>query len=173
MKQMSRLGIYGGSFDPFTMGHLIIVKEAAKVFDEVEITVGVNPKKKRLFSQVEAVGLIREAISHELPSDLAARISVTAFAGTLVRYAEKRHATALVRGLRQADDFKDEFVLHGANRMISDLPMAYFICPTEYLHVSSSVVRELATLGEDFSKLVPSNVIEPVRQRYLKNRNGE
>ncbi len=147
-----KIGIYAGSFDPFTNGHMAIVDEALKVFDIVEIAVGINPRKQRYFDVNTAAQMIEEA-TRDNPN-----IVVGTFEGTLIRYAEKRNATAIVRGLRQIGDFNDEFTLHGNNRMISDIPITYFISPVRYLHVSSSAVRELASYGEDFSSMVPPNI---------------
>lgn len=165
---MSKLGIYGGSFDPITVGHFDVVDQALEIFEQVEIAVGVNSgKKSRFFTQQEAANLIADAVVARYGH--TQRVLVSTFQGTLVRYAERQNASGLIRGLRHASDFADEFVLNGANAMISPMPMTYFICRTKFIHVSSSVVRELAKLGEDFSALVPENVVNPIWERIKQS----
>lgn len=158
------LAVYAGSFDPITKGHFDIVEQALKVFDKVVIAIGRNPDKKRLFPWAGSMLLIERAISDR---GLSERVSAKSFEGALVDFAAEIEATAIVRGLRQVSDFNDEFVQHAFNERMTELPLVYFICQHEYLHVSSSSVKMLAALKKDISWMV-----DPAVERALKDHYG-
>lgn len=151
----AKVGFYAGSFDPITRGHLDVIRQALSLFDTLYVAVGRNPKKAGLFSPVARAGMITDACQGQFPDD-AHRIVPVVFDGGLAQAARAHGASHLVRAFRQVSDFNDEFGLHGAmERIAPDLPMVYLICPSEFLHVSSSMACELAALGEDVSWLVP------------------
>lgn len=163
---LSPHALYAGSFDPITKGHFDIVEQALKVFETVTIAIGRNPDKdtKRLFPWAGSMMLIQSAIEAR---GWQHRVDVKSFEGALVDFAHEIEATGIIRGLRQVSDFNDEFVQHAFNERMTDLPLVYFICKHEYLHVSSSSVKMLAGLGKDISWMVDPNV-----ERALKDAFG-
>jgi len=184
MKPARTRALYAGSFDPITRGHLDVIQKALMTFDVVHVAVGENPLKAGLFDVGDRVDLIRESI---MDLDLAAAASdgagsstapqrpllpeaveVGAYVGeSVIRYARRIGATHLVRGLRQASDFDDEFRYHGVfGRLDPTIPMVHFICQEAFLHVSSSTARELASLKEDVSWLVTPTVERALRTRF-------
>jgi pantetheine-phosphate adenylyltransferase len=159
-----RKALYAGSFDPITLGHLDVLRQACDVFDVVHVAVGQNPKKSGLFTPEERMALILTSMGGEIDSS---KVEVGCFQGSAAKYARSIDATHLIRGLRQVSDFNDEFVYNGAMQQIApDLPMAYFICRSEFLHVSSSTARELASLNEDVSWLVPPRVERGLQMKF-------
>ena len=153
------IGLYAGSFDPITRGHLDIVEKALKTFDEVHIAVGVNPSKNGMFEVDDRLRLIAKSVNEKWPDHaplVDGRVRVSCWRGrSVTRYAVEMKCTHLIRGLRQSSDFDDEFRYHGVcERLDGDLTMVHFICQEQFLHVSSSTARELAGLGEDTSWLV-------------------
>lgn len=150
---MSRAA-YAGSFDPITRGHLDIVDQALKVFDKVVIGIGQNAAKQPRFDLDERQRLIKESIEQRWETDDRDRISVVTFSRSIIDFAKDAQATAIVRGLRQVSDFADEFRMNGIVSRSSDIPMVYFICRAEFLHVASSTVKEMAELGLPIGWLV-------------------
>lgn len=173
MKPARTRALYAGSFDPITRGHLDIIQKALKTFDVVHVAVGTNPLKSGLFDAAERVELIRESV---MDLDLAGagarvlpeQVEVGAYVGeSVIKYARRIGATHVVRGLRQASDFDDEFRYHGVfGRLDATIPMVHFICQETYLHVSSSTARELASLHEDVSWLVTPSVARALRGKF-------
>ena len=172
MKPARTRALYAGSFDPITRGHLDVIQKALLTFDVVHVAVGVNPLKSGLFDVDERVDLIRESImdldltppGRALPE----AVEVGAYVGeSVIRHARRIGATHVVRGLRQASDFDDEFRYHGVfGRLDPTIPMVHFICQEAFLHVSSSTARELASLREDVSWLVTPTVERALQKRF-------
>lgn len=156
--------LYVGSFDPITLGHLDILRQALLVFDHVTIGVGINPRKTPTWVFEDRKSMIKESIvEQDMP---VSRISVIQYMGSMMNTARELSATSIVRGLRQISDFGDEFTMNGiAARSLPDIPMTYFICRQDFLHVSSSSVKELAQLEEDYSWMVTASVREWVHER--------
>lgn len=153
--------LYVGSFDPITLGHLDIVRQASLVFDHVHIGMGINPKKTPMFDTATRLLMVTDSLSE---IGLTDNVTVGCYTGSMMEEARNRNATAIVRGLRQISDFGDEFTINGmATRAIPNTPLVYFICRQDFLHVSSSSVKEMASLGEDFSWMVTRTV-----EKYLK-----
>ncbi|UTC28814.1 pantetheine-phosphate adenylyltransferase [Brevundimonas phage vB_BpoS-Marchewka] len=166
MTQGPKIGFYAGSFDPITRGHLDVIRQALTVFDVLYVAVGSNAAKQGLFDPKERTFMAYEACKAQFPED-ASRIFTLAFEGSLAAAARSVGASHLVRAFRQASDFNDEFGIHGVmERIAPDLPMVYLICQSDFLHVSSSMARELARIGEDMSWLVPPSV-----ERQLKAKS--
>ncbi|PSR01305.1 MAG: pantetheine-phosphate adenylyltransferase [Bacteroidetes bacterium QS_8_68_28] len=155
------LALYPGTFDPFTYGHLDVLKRTLRLFDRVEVTVAVNAGKETLFTPEERVALARECAENLGPS-----VEVEAFRGLLVDRATERGAAALVRGLRQVSDFDYEFRMAFANRKLAPEVETIFLTPSEeHTFVSSTVVRDVHRWGGDVSKFVPPPVVEALREK--------
>ncbi|MCI3133970.1 pantetheine-phosphate adenylyltransferase [Phenylobacterium aquaticum] len=155
--------LYAGSFDPITRGHLDIIGKALMTFDTVHVAIGANPKKQRAFSVAESQQLITGSILEQWPDAKGAddrlfegALIVSQYVDQgLIAYARSIGATHIVRGLREASDFHDEFNIHGvAARIDPSISMVHFICEAPFLHVSSSTAKELAAVGEDIGWLV-------------------
>ncbi len=156
--------LYAGSFDPVTRGHLDIIGKALLTFDTVHVAVGANVRKTRMFEVEESRRLIDRSIRERWPEAASATsgqlfdgaLDVGEFANrSLLAYARAIGATHIVRGLREASDFNDEFNLHGvAERIDPSIQMVHFICQASFLHVSSSTAKELESFGEPVDWLV-------------------
>ena len=142
--------IYPGTFDPITNGHLDIAERAANLFDHVILAIANNPKKKSLFTVNERIDLIQTSIEH------LDNISVSSTATLIVRFAKENEAVALIRGLRSISDFEYEFQMALMNRSLAPEISTIFMMPDEkYMHLNSTVVKEIVALGGDISAYVP------------------
>jgi pantetheine-phosphate adenylyltransferase len=147
-----RVALYAGSFDPPTVGHVDLVRRATALFDHVWVCVGVNPAKQGLFPPAERLAMFREALGDP------AAVSWSTFTGLVVDEARRRGATVLVRGFRGPSDLELEGRNALGNRDLSGIETLFLVSDPRWAHVSSSLVREIATLGGDVSKYVPPNV---------------
>jgi pantetheine-phosphate adenylyltransferase len=155
------VAIYPGSFDPITNGHLDIATRAAKIFDKLVIGVFETPNKPILFSAQERVALIRKAVA-DLPN-----VEVESFGGLTVNFARKVKAQAMVRGLRMSADFEREFDMAMMTKKL--YPELEFVClmsRMEYQFLSSSLLKEAASLGGDIHDLVPKHVAEALKKKF-------
>ena len=181
------VALYAGSFDPITRGHLDILDKALATFDVVHISIGINPLKRRLFdveSQEAFLVNFKSLLEHfNVPTTKMGINEVSPgeyevfhpdvpvvlrnYNGSVTRHAKRLNATHIVRGLRQASDFNDEFSLTGVvGHVDSNLIMTHFICNEKFLHISSSTARELASLGEDTSWLVTPSVETALIEKF-------
>ena len=145
--------IYPGTFDPITNGHLDIAERAASLFDHVILAIANNPKKKSLFTVNERIDLIQTSIEH------LDNISVGSTATLIVRFAKENEAVALIRGLRSISDFEYEFQMALMNRSLAPEISTIFMMPDEkYMHLNSTVVKEIAALDGNISDYVPAIV---------------
>lgn len=148
-----KIAIYPGSFDPITNGHLDVIERAAGMFDHLIIAVANNSEKRPLFPTDERVRLIRESVGH------LERVEVTSFRGLLVDFAHSRKAMVVVRGLRAVTDFEYEFQMALMNRTLrADIETVFLAAREEYTYLSSRIIKEVARLGGEVSKLVPPPV---------------
>jgi len=158
--------LYAGSFDPITRGHLDIIGKALLTFDAVHVAIGTNVGKRRTFGVEESLGLIERSITELWPEAGAGdrlfdgALEVGEYTNqSLIAYARRINATHIVRGLREASNFNEEFRLHGvAGQIDPSIPMVHFICEAQYLHVSSSMAKELDAMGEAIGWLVMPGV---------------
>ncbi len=156
-----KVGIYPGSFDPVTKGHLDIIIRASRVVDELVIGVLNNSEKSPLFTAEERVKLIQEAV-RELEN-----VRVEAFDGLTVDFAKKNNARILVRGLRAVTDFEYELQIAQMNHKVSsELDTIFFTTSVEYSYLSSSIVKEIAKYHGDISPFLPENVIQAVYDKF-------
>jgi len=161
---MRRLAIYPGSFDPPTLGHIDVIERAARLFDDLIVAIGINSSKQPMLSAEERIEALVASTSH-LPN-----VRVEDFSGLLVNYALAQGARSIVRGLRATADFEYEFQMAMVNRRLSDdVDTVFLMTKWEHSYLSSSIVREVATLGGDYTGLVPPNVA-PVIARALAAR---
>lgn len=158
---MPRIAIYPGSFDPLTNGHLDVIQRAATQFDQVIVAIGLNSNKKPLLPAELREKCIREATAS------ISNVKVQSFDGLVVNFAAKEGATALVRGLRATSDFDYEFQIAMANRRLApDLETIFLMTKWEHSYLSSSIVREVALLGGDYSSFVPG-IVYSILGEYL------
>lgn len=163
-----RKALFPASFDPVHYGHVDIAERAAKVFDEVVVAVYDRPAKKLLFTTEERLDLVKSSLGH------VTNVRVAPYTGLTVNYARQVGASVIVRGLRVFSDFELEFRMALTNRrMAPDLEVVNLIAGEQFLYISSSTVREIASLGGDVSSMVPPHVVEALRARFLElNRDG-
>lgn len=156
--------IYPGTFDPVTYGHIDIVRRAVALFDEVVVTVAINPSKKPLFTTDERVDMLRESLK-----EFDSKVIIDSFDGLLVEHAKQVGATAIVRGLRQISDFEFEFQMALMNRKLSGDITTIFLMPHErYTYLNSTVIRNVASLHGDISNFVPPVVHEALKKKFGK-----
>lgn len=156
---MKKIAVYPGSFDPVTNGHLDIIKRASTIFDELIVAVFENPNKNATFSMEERVELMKEIVG-DLPG-----IKVDSFSGLLNVYAKQKGARNIVRGLRALSDFEKEFQQALMYKKLNpELEIMFLMTSQEYGFLSSSLVKEIASLGGCIEGLVPKPV-----QKYLEN----
>ena len=154
-------GVYPGSFDPFTLGHKDIVERALKFCNTLYIAVSDNINKKHLFSKEERVEMIRQTFKCN------DKIIVESFQGLLVDYMLAKKASFIIRGLRAVSDFEYEFQMAFTNRNIESSIETIFMVPgSQYLFLSSTIVRDIARNNGDISKLVPKPVLEKFKKIY-------
>jgi len=150
---MQKRVVYPGTFDPITNGHIDLVGRAAHLFDHVVVAITKNKKKPPLFTLQERVELSKEVLSH-IPN-----IEVCGFDCLLKDLVEQKDAYGVVRGLRAVSDFEYEFQLANMNRALAPSMESLFLTPAEHLsYISSSLVREIASLGGEVTKFVPEAV---------------
>ena len=156
-----RIGIYPGSFDPVTFGHLDIILRSSRMFDLLIIAVLNNNVKTPLFSAEERVELIKQVTKN------TRNISVEAFDGLLIDFAKKKNASTIVRGLRAVSDFEYELQIAQTNHKLnSDIDTVFLTTSLEYSYLSSSIVREIASYNGDISKFVPKEIIPNILAKY-------
>ena len=156
--------LYPGTFDPVTNGHTDVVRRAAALFDSLIVAVYEGPHKNVAFSVKERVDMLREAIAE------TSNVEVLSFSGLTVDFARETGAKAIVRGLRITSDFEYESAMALMNRHLDDdIETVCLFSSIENQYVSSSRVKEIATLGGKISSLVPENVVDPTRERVGPN----
>jgi pantetheine-phosphate adenylyltransferase len=147
------LAVYPGTFDPITNGHVDILRRSLKIFDRVVVALADNVRKTPLFSLAERRSMITEALGGE------PRLEVDAFQGLLADYCRKRGAAVVIRGLRALADFEYEFQsAHMNRRLAPDVETMFLMTGEESFYVSSSLVKEVALMGGDVSRMVPPGV---------------
>ena len=154
------IAIYPGSFDPITNGHIDITTRASKIFEKIVIAIFETPSKTLIFSAKERVSLARRALAH------LANVEVKSYAGLTVAFARQENAKVMVRGLRMSADFEKEFEMAMMNKKLApDLELVCFMASQEYQFLSSSLMKEAASLGGNITGLVPLHVAEALREK--------
>ena len=156
-----KLVVYPGTFDPVTNGHIDIVNRAAKLFDKVIVSVAINKRKTPKFSLEERLAMLKE--------EFAGRdnIEVSHFEGLLADYLHDVNASAVIRGLRAISDFEFEFQMSLMNRKLNPNVETVFLTPAqEYIHLNSTIVREVASYNGDVTEYVPQHVLKALNKKF-------
>lgn len=162
---MQRTVICPGSFDPVTLGHVDIIGRAAKMFDHVIVAVLCNVSKKPSFTTDERIHLLEEATKG------IENIEITTFDGLLAEYAKERNVTAVVKGLRALSDFEYEFQMSLTNKKLNPgLETVFLTASSEYMYLSSSIVKQIACLGGDITNFVPPCIHDEIKERLYSNK---
>jgi pantetheine-phosphate adenylyltransferase len=156
-----KIGIYPGSFDPVTNGHLDVINRARRIFDQVVVAVARNAAKEPLFSSEERVRLIEENLVNR------PNIKVIAFDGLIVDLARQTNAVALIRGLRAVSDFEHEFQMAQMNRHLDDKIETIFLMPNErFFFTSSNLVKQVFKFTNREKHLIPENVHAALSEKF-------
>lgn len=156
-----RIVVYPGTFDPITNGHIDLAERALRLFDHVVVAIAESRKKNPLFSLDERVELTSQALSH------LDNVEVCGFDCLLADFVKEKNATGLMRGLRAVSDFEYEFQLANMNRALAPQMESIFLTPSEkFSYLSSSLIREIASLGGDVSQFVPEIVEKALHQKF-------
>ncbi len=157
----NRIAIYPGTFDPLTNGHLSILNRALKIFDKLIIAILINPKKTPLFSLEERKAMIEEILK-DRPN-----VEIDSFEGLLVDYAVKKGSNVIIRGLRALSDFEFEFQLALMNRKLNrDVQSIFLMTDYKWFYISSTIIKEAASLGGKIDGLVPPIVCKKLKEKY-------
>ena len=153
--------VYPGTFDPIHNGHLDIARKAAELFDELILVVAVNQEKSPLFNDKERVELIKESL-HDVKN-----VKVETFNGLIVDFVRSTESVAIIRGLRHVSDFEFEFQMAMMNFNLNPNIKSLFMMPDEkYIHLNSTVIKDVARLGGDISDYVPKCVQDALYKQY-------
>jgi pantetheine-phosphate adenylyltransferase len=160
---MCKVAIYPGSFDPFTNGHQNVIERGIKVFGKVIVAVAHNTTKETLFTLEERVEILNEIFKGR--DD----VEVDYFEGLLVQYAKKKGTNIVLRGMRTVSDFEYELQMALANKSLSDeLETVFMVTDSEFAHISSSVIKEVVSLGGPATHMVPEAVEVKLREKLLR-----
>lgn len=156
-----KIAVCPGSFDPPTSGHLDIIERASKIFDYLIVTVSINAEKKPLFTFKERVKMLKEATKH------LKNVEIDSFEGLLIDYLKKRGAKVIVKGLRAVTDFEYEFQMALINKKLAEeIETIFLMTKAEESFLSSSIVKEVASLKGDIRGLVPENVEKELIKKF-------
>lgn len=157
-----RIGIYPGSFDPITLGHLDVIERGAKMFDKLYVAIAVNVRKKYTFSEEERLDMLKDACKHIKNVEV-----VSCHEDLTVEFARKMNATAILRGLRAMMDFEYELQMASTNYELNDnIETIFLMTNTKYSYLSSSVVKEVAMGHGDISKFVTPYTSNKLHKKY-------
>ena len=165
---MKKIGLYPGTFDPITLGHLDIIKRAARVVDTLYVGIANNKNKQTLFSASERVEIVKKTLSSTFKNK---NIKVVSFSDLTVNFCKKINANIIFRGLRVVTDFEYEFQLAGMNiRLEPKIQTIFLMADIENQLISSNMVKEIAELGGDIKKFAPKEAIVYLNKK-LKNKS--
>jgi len=161
-----RIGLYPGTFDPLTRGHVDLVERAVKLVDELVIGVAINRDKGPLFTLEERVAMVEEEVAR-ISKNSGVTIRVVPFETLLMKFAEEVGASIVIRGLRAISDFEYEYQMVGMNQALNDeIETVFLMADARYQSIASRLVKEIARLGGDISSFVPDKVAVKLRSRF-------
>src|SRR3954469_6483733 len=159
-----RTGVYPGTFDPITLGHMDIIRRGAKLVDRLVIGVTTNPSKSPMFSVEERMAMVRRELT-----GLGADIDVVSFDSLLMDFAERQGASMIVRGLRAVADFEYEYQMAGMNQQLNDrIETVFLMADVSLQPIASRLVKEIALYGGDIGRFVPPDIDTAVRARVAQ-----
>lgn len=160
-RQSSLVAVFPGTFDPITNGHLDVIERGRHLFERLIVAVGINPGKDTLFTQDERVAMILQLV-HDRKLE---NVEVEAFSGLTMQYVSEKGAVAILRGIRDTADLRNEFQLALTNRAVAEVETVFILTSEENALTSSSLIRQVAELGGDVSRLVPKSVAKQLKKR--------
>ena len=161
-----RIGVYPGTFDPCTLGHLDIIKRGARIVDRLEIGVTTNPSKEPMFTISERLAMDKREVA-----DIPGNIAVVEFDSLLMDFAEREGAALILRGLRAVADFEYEYQMAGMNQQLNDkIETVFLMADVSLQPIASRLVKEIARYGGAIDKFVPPAVVEDVAKHLKKRR---
>ncbi|MFA5970241.1 MAG: pantetheine-phosphate adenylyltransferase [Sphingomonas sp.] len=164
------IGVYPGTFDPITLGHMDIIRRGAKLVDRLVVGVTTNPSKSPMFDLEERMAMVQREVA-----DIGGEIHVVSFNSLLMDFAEREGASIIVRGLRAVADFEYEFQMAGMNQQLNNrIDTVFLMADVALQPIASRLVKEIAMFGGDIHKFVPAAVDAQVRDRVLAiGRKGD
>ena len=166
----SRIGIYPGTFDPVTQGHMDIIRRATRIVDKLIVGVAVNAGKGPMFGVEERCALVEEALK-AAGSEVAARTIVKPFGSLLMQFAQENGSSIIIRGLRAVSDFEYEFQMAGMNaRLAPKVETVFLMASDKQQFVSSRFVKEIARLGGNVTEFVPANVLKRLHEKLAEEK---
>lgn len=161
----TRIGVYPGTFDPITLGHLDIIRRGAKLVDKLIIGVTTNPSKNPMFTPEERM----EMVTREVAAQGIDNVSVMGFNALLMKFAEKQGASVIVRGLRAVADFEYEYQMAGMNQQLNDgIETVFLMADVSLQPIASKLVKEIALFGGDITRFVTPQVRDEVVERVRR-----
>lgn len=156
-----KIAVYPGTFDPITNGHIDIINRGLRIFDKIIVTVAVNPGKTPLFSLEERIEMIKQSIGK------VENVEVAQFQGLIAEYLKSVNAIAMIRGLRAISDFEYEFQMSLMNRKLNEDVETVFLMPAqEYIHLNSTLIKEVSSFNGDITEYVPKNVEDNLNEKF-------
>ena len=166
----NRIGLYPGTFDPVTLGHLDIIQRAVKLVDHLVIGIANNPSKTQAFTLKERIAMVRRETA-PLAGDGHATISVEIFDSLLIHFARKVGANVVIRGLRAVSDFEYEFQMVGMNqRLDPSIETVFLMADPRYQPIASRLVKEIASFGGDITAFTTPAVAKQLKQRFAQGK---
>jgi pantetheine-phosphate adenylyltransferase len=166
---VERIGVYPGTFDPITSGHMEVVRRSMRLVDQLVIGPAINIGKGPLFSLEERMDIVKEDIAEFAPADRE-RIRVVPFEGLLIHFARQVNASVIIRGLRAVSDFEYEIQMANMNaRMEPNVETIFLMASDRHQFISSSLVKDIARLGGDTSQFVSKRVFERLQRKFSKS----
>ena len=158
-----RIAVYTGVFDPLHLGHLDVIQRGSRIFDRIVVGVGINPDKASLFTLEERVQLVQTVVAPY------SNVEVRPFTGLAVHFVRSVGARIMLRGLRTLSDMEYEFSMSLTNRSLApEIETVFLMAKEEMSHISSSLIRQIATFGGDLDKFVPPEVKEALKKKLGK-----
>ncbi|NIA07378.1 MAG: pantetheine-phosphate adenylyltransferase [Actinobacteria bacterium] len=158
--------VFPGAFDPFTLGHLDVIHRGAPLFGELIVAVGENPAKEHFFPLADRLEMIQQLVA-DIPN-----VRVDSYNCLTVEYVKKIKADVILRGIRTLSDYHYEFTLALTNRSVAGVETIFIMSSEQYAHLSSSLIKEVATLGGDISAFLPPPIIKRVKAKFDQHNNS-